>query len=78
MHRSGPPCDPAHGGPTPEVWERRETLVLICSGYVLIYVGVFQAVFSDSRLMLALSIVMAVSGVLMAVPPTVAAATSRR
>lgn len=52
--------------------------MIVVSGLVVLFVGLFLAVFSDHRLALFLSIAMAVTGALMALPHMVAAAVSRR
>lgn len=46
-------------------------------GLVMLFVGLFSAVFSDSRLDLFLSIALAVTGALMALPHMVAGAIAR-
>jgi hypothetical protein len=50
----------------------------VLCGLVVLFVGLFLAVFSDNRLSLFLGIAMAVSGALMSLPHMVAAAVSRR
>jgi hypothetical protein len=56
----------------------REARVLVLCGLVVLFVGLFIAVFSDNRLSLFLGIAAAVTGVLMSLPHMVAAAVSRR
>lgn len=62
----------------PEAPISREARLLVCCGLVVLFVGLFLAVFSDSRISLFLSIAMAVAGALMALPHMVAAAIARR
>ncbi|WP_166392283.1 hypothetical protein [Nocardioides ochotonae] len=56
----------------------REARVLVSGGLYVLFVGLFLAVFSDNRISLFLGVAMAVTGALMALPPMVAAAVSRR
>jgi hypothetical protein len=56
----------------------REARVLVLCGLVVLFVGLFIAVFSDNRLSLFLGIAIAVTGALMSLPHMVAAAVSRR
>lgn len=55
-----------------------EARALVLCGLFVLFVGLFLAVFSDNRVSPFLSIAMAVSGALMALPHMVAAAISRR
>ncbi len=52
--------------------------MLVLCGLFVLFVGLFLAVFSDSRISLFLSIATAVTGALMALPHMVAAAIARR
>jgi hypothetical protein len=76
--RVNPPTAVPPNEPLPEAPISREARVLVLCGLVVLFVGLFLAVFSDNRISLFLSIAMAVSGVLMALPHMVAAAISRR
>ena len=76
--RVNPPTAAPTNETLPEAPIGREARVLVWCGLVVLFVGLFLAVFSDSRISLFLSIAMAVSGALMALPHMVAAAIARR
>ncbi|WP_148076971.1 hypothetical protein [Nocardioides aurantiacus] len=79
MNPPGPPRVVASGNDTDaEASLTCEARVLISCGLVVLFSGLFLAVFSDGQLGLFLGMAVAAAGALMALPRMVAAAISRR
>lgn len=78
MDAPGPHPGDARNDTGPAAPITREARVLVSCGLIVLFGGPFLAVFSDNRLSLFMSIAMAVTGALMALPHMVAAAISRR